>query len=90
MENKLFAMTDNQKYIIEQLFTGSFITVQMQRYRLLDKARNPQRVFNTKTYKGIQKLLRISNGVLVIDLRKVRSLSGHTWVKKYYKSLNKK
>lgn len=83
-------MTDNQKYIVEQLFAGAFITIQQTRYRLIDKQRNPLRAFNAKTYKGIKALLRINKGVLLIDLNKVRSLSGHTWVKKCYKSLKKK
>lgn len=84
-------MTNNQKYIINNLLTGSFITIQKGRYRMLDKLRNPQRSFTDKTFKGIKKLLRKDKqGLLVIDLRIVRAMSGNTWVKKLYKSLNKK
>lgn len=82
-------MTDNQKNIIEKLFAGSFIAAHNGRYRVLDKARNPQLAFTTKTYKGIEKLLRKEKGLLVIDLRAVRGCRRNTWVKQYYMAKTK-
>jgi hypothetical protein len=78
-------MTSNQKYIIELLFSGSFITQHNGRYRLLDKACNPQLAFTEKTITGFKNLLRKQKGVQVINLKAVRAMRDNCWVKQLYK-----
>ncbi len=80
-------MTTNQRFIIQQLFCGCFITHHNGRYRLIDEKRNPVLAFTKKTMKNIQPLLRKRKDMAyVIDLRAVRASHGKSWVKQYYKT----
>lgn len=83
-------MTQLQKLIIEHLFAGGNIAAYAHKYRLRDRKYNPLRTFGFSTYYCIKKFMRKDKaGYMVIDKNKVRKQSGHTWIKKYYKSLKK-
>jgi hypothetical protein len=79
-------MTPIQKDIMEKLFAGGSIAAYNGKYRLRDSKHSPVRSFAFSTFHRVRKLLRKhKTGVLVLDKRMVKKLSGHNWVKKYYK-----
>ncbi len=80
-------MTYNQKFIISKLLQGATISASGPgQIRLRDAADNPLMKITDPTWDWLKSnVLRKKKKLFLVDLRKVRSFHGNSFVKKLYK-----
>lgn len=82
-----YRVSENQQRILKILFDdGSIRLMPGQRNRVVDREKKVVATCTITAFNGMKKYLRKSKLVYVIDRKKIRSLHGNTWVKKYYLS----